>query len=87
MRAACLMVTGLGASCCLQLPPLKAATCSGRPRLLEALLLELVNLPINAGPMCAFMRRRGGQGKALPQTPGSQLCPRSWSVSPLEPRP
>ena len=57
------------------------------PRLLEALLLELVNLPINAGPMCAFMRRRGGPDKALPQAPGRQLCPRSWSVSPLQPRP
>lgn len=86
MRAMCLMVTGLGASCCLQPPPLKATTCSGGPRLLEALLLELVNLPINAGPMCAFMRR-GGPDKALPQAPGRQLCPRSWSVSPLQPRP
>lgn len=44
MRAVCLMVTGLGPAA-YQFPSLKAATCSGRPRLLEALLLE-------AGEIC-----------------------------------
>lgn len=91
MRAVCLMVTGLGASCCLQLPHLKAATCSSRPRLLEALLLELVNLPINAGPMCEFMRRKGGPDKALPRPLDASSALAAgpsppWSQSPQEGR-
>ena len=63
------MVMGLGASCHLQLPPLKAATCSGRPRLLEVLLLELVNLPVNAGAMCAFMRQGRRARQSAPPSP------------------
>ena len=69
MRALCLMVMGLGASCHLQLPPLKAATCSGRPRLLEALLLEPVNLPVNARPMCALMRQGRWARQSTPPSP------------------
>lgn len=87
MRAVCLMVTGLGASCHLQFPSLKAATCSGRPRLLEALLLELVNLPINTRRMCAVMRQERRARQSTPPSPWPPAVTLQLVHLPLEPRP
>lgn len=46
-------------------------------RLLAALVLELVYLPVNAGPMRAFMkeeRRAGTEHTPRPQTPAAALA-------------